>query len=305
MKNYRISADWLDKTRKEKFFINYFSKDGNAYYCHSLTMLRVLQTSLSEAERQSEHQPKLGDAVLTADEYFEILDIYAKAYDAGRAMFRDKYLIDKNVLYSSNADAYIRQLDKNLNNIWMPDSRNSSTVVSEDVIVRMGNAAGHWHELTDLFNENKELFEKYEIKAVPDDGGKTFSGLLITQVERTRLIEIHKYLSDEKYIDVDVDSWLYWFSKQTWINQKKKPAKIKWIAAAYHLTNVVYLICGNMEKSTETAMKKAFVLPKGANFLKMTIVLEPKTETQRKKNNNKLNTDIKNMLNWAERNAIK
>lgn len=168
MKNYNLSAEWLENTRKETFSRNYFLKDGNAYYCHSLTMLRVLQTSLSEKEKQSEHQPKLGDAVLTADEYYEILDIYATAYNAGRVMFREKYLIDKNVLYGINADSYIRQLDKNLNDIWIPESRNNSIVVSEAVIVKMGTAAGHWHELTDIYNDHKELFEKYEIKAIDE-----------------------------------------------------------------------------------------------------------------------------------------
>lgn len=121
------------------------------------------------------------------------------------------------------------------------------------------------------------------------------STLLITAVERSRMIEIHKYLSNKKYIDVDVASWLYRFSKHTWTNQKKKPSFIKWIGAAYHLTNVVYLICGNMELQTETAMKKAFKLPSGSNFQKLT------------SNNIKgdFYTDIKNMINWAERNAIK
>ncbi len=179
MKDYRLSAEWLENTRKETFFRNYFLKDGNVYYCHSLTMLRVLQTSLSEAERQIEHQRKLGEATLTADEYYEILDIYANAYDEGRVMFREKYLIDKNVLYGNNSDAFIRQLDKNLNNIWMPESKNNSTIVSEKVIKKMGNAAGHWHELTDIYNENKELFEKYEIKVIDDaEPEKTFANYL-------------------------------------------------------------------------------------------------------------------------------
>lgn len=191
MKNYNLSAEWLESTRKETFFRDYFLKDGNAYYCHSLTMLVVLQTSLSEAERQSEHQPKLGETILTADEYYEILDIYTKAYNTGRAIFRDKYLIDKNVLYGINADAFIRQLDKNLNNIWIPESQNNSTIVSEKVISKMGNAAGHWHELTDLYNENKELFEKYEIKVIDDTNPvKTFADLLNgTDEDKKQLIE--------------------------------------------------------------------------------------------------------------------
>ena len=121
------------------------------------------------------------------------------------------------------------------------------------------------------------------------------STFLITTVERSRMIEIHKYLSEKKYIDVDVDSWLYWFSKHTWTNQKKKPSTIKWLEAAYHLTNVVYLICGNMEVQTESAMKKAFKLPTGSKFQKLTT----------KNINGDFYNNIKNMINWAERFAIK
>jgi hypothetical protein len=132
----------------------------------------------------------------------------------------------------------------------------------------------------------KNLFENFEPKSE--------SEFLITKVERTRLIEIHTYLSG-KYIDVDVDSWLYWFSKQTWTNKKEKPKRIKWIGAVYHLTNVVYLICGNMNIQTETAMKKAFELPKGAKFQSLTV----------KNIKGDFYTDLKNMIVWAERYAIK
>jgi hypothetical protein len=122
----------------------------------------------------------------------------------------------------------------------------------------------------------------------------TVSDFLTTTVERIRLIEIHKYLSDKKYIDVDVYSWLYWFSKQTWTNTKGKPKRIKWIGAVYHLTNVVYLICGNMNIQTETAMKKAFELPKEAKFQSLTV----------KNIKGDFYTDLKNKIQWAERFAI-
>ena len=138
----------------------------------------------------------------------------------------------------------------------------------------------------DIWQMRINLFLDY----LKNKNNKAGADFLITPIERPRLISIHTYLSENKYIDVDIDSWLYWFSKQSWINQKKKPSKIKWTGAAYHLTNVVYLICGNMEVQTETAMKKAFTLKTG-NFQKLT------------KDNikGKFYTDIKNILNWAER----
>lgn len=95
---------------------------------------------------------------------------------------------------------------------------------------------------------------------------------LSTACNIVRMTEIHQYLKKYKYIDVDevVGSWLYWFSLQSWQYTKKNPTKIKWIGAAYVLTNVVYILCGNMTKETEQAMKNAFVLPKGKKFQKKT-----------------------------------
>ncbi len=95
---------------------------------------------------------------------------------------------------------------------------------------------------------------------------------LSTKYNVTRMTAIHQYLKENKYIDVDevVGSWLYWFSLQSWQYTKKNPTKIKWIGAAYVLTNVVYILCGNMTKETEQAMKNAFVLAKGKKFQKKT-----------------------------------
>lgn len=233
MKNYNLSAEWLENTRKETFSRNYFFKDGNAYYCHSLTMLRVLQTSLSEAEKSLSIQPKLGDAVLTDDEYYEILDIYAKAYDTGREMFRDKYLIDKNVLYGNNADAYIRQLDKKLNDIWIPESRNNSIVVSEDVIVRMGTAAGHWHELTDIYNDHKELFEKYEIKAIdeaPEDNNKKSFADYLTCDDKNK----NKMIEKIRNADRSTPKKIYFILKALFDNGNLMISDNETIYKAYH-----------------------------------------------------------------------
>ena len=93
---------------------------------------------------------------------------------------------------------------------------------------------------------------------------------LTTELNQVRMKSIHQWLKENKYIDVDVDSWLYWFDLQSWISKKKKPAKIKWNKAVYHLTNVVYILCGNMNKQTETAMQEIFQIPKGSKFQKLT-----------------------------------
>ena len=105
---------------------------------------------------------------------------------------------------------------------------------------------------------------------------------------------IHQWLMENNYIDVDVDSWLFWFDLESWKYKKKKPAKIKWNEAVYHLTNVVYILCGNMNKQTETAMKEIFQIPKGSKFQKLT------------KNNIQRDVDpyktLYNMIEYSERN---
>ena len=119
---------------------------------------------------------------------------------------------------------------------------------------------------------------------------------LTTELNQVRMKAIHQWLKENKYIDVDIDSWLYWFDLQTWNSKKKNPAKIKWIGAVYHLTNVVYLLCGkNMNKQTETAMKEIFqIQKKGGKFQKVTT--------------NNIQRDVEpykslySMMNYAERN---
>jgi hypothetical protein len=120
------------------------------------------------------------------------------------------------------------------------------------------------------------LFLDYLKKKEKSFEPKQGSEFLTTKLNQVRMKALHQWLTEKNFIDVDVDSWLYWFNLQTWINKKKQPIKIKWIGTAYHLPNVVFLICGNMNKQTETAMQKSFILPKGSNFQKMTITAKDK-----------------------------
>jgi hypothetical protein len=110
----------------------------------------------------------------------------------------------------------------------------------------------------------------------------------ISKLNQVRMKAIHQYLSDNKYIDIDEASWLYWFSLQTWQNTNKKPSKIKWIGAPYHLPNVVYLICGNMNNQTKAALKTAFELKEVAKLTKKNI-------------KGVFYDDLKKMIGWAER----
>jgi len=115
-------------------------------------------------------------------------------------------------------------------------------------------------------------FVRYKRELYKDENKGEKSVFLTTKLNQVRMKAIHQYLYDKKLIDVDevVGNWLYWFSLQSWQDTKRKPAKIKWIGAAYVLTNVVYILCENMTKETEQAMKNAFKLPKGSKFQKKT-----------------------------------
>lgn len=117
---------------------------------------------------------------------------------------------------------------------------------------------------------------------------------LTTKLNQVKMKAIHQWMTENNYIDVDVDSWLFWFDLQTWISKKKKPTKIKWNKAVYHLTNVVSILCENMNKQTETAMKDAFQLPNGGEFQKKTA-----GNIQRDKEPYK---SLYNMIEFADRN---
>ena len=118
-----------------------------------------------------------------------------------------------------------------------------------------------------LVRYNKEFYSE-----PIDDSKLRFS----TKLDQIRMKAIHQYLYDEGYIEFDEASWLYWFDLQPWLNKKKNPSKIQWNKASYILSNIIYIICGNMEVRTETVMKNAFSLRKGKQFQKKTIFVRTK-----------------------------
>lgn len=138
-----------------------------------------------------------------------------------------------------------------------------------------------------LLKEEIDLTKQMEV-----DKTKEF---LSTKLNQPRMKAIHQYLYEEMYIEPDEASWLYWFDLQPWLSKKKKPSRIKWKKASSVLSNVIYILCGNMGVKTETAMKSTFVLPKGTNFQKMTITKKkPQSDKEPYKS-------IHNMIEFAER----
>lgn len=101
-----------------------------------------------------------------------------------------------------------------------------------------------------------------------------------TKLDQPRMKAIHQYLYEEKYIEPDEASWLYWFDLQPWLSKKKNPGRIKWNKASYHLTNVVYILCGNMAVNTEKVMERAFILQNGRHFQKKQYLINQKNLTR-------------------------
>lgn len=117
----------------------------------------------------------------------------------------------------------------------------------------------------DFVNYKKELYSE------PKSDNFNQKIKLSTKLDQPRMKAIHQYLYEENYIENDEPSWLFWFDLQPWLSKKKNPSRIKWNKASYVLTNVVYILCGNMGVKTDTAMKNAFVLPKGRDFQNKTV----------------------------------
>jgi len=116
-----------------------------------------------------------------------------------------------------------------------------------------------------------------EIYSLPIDDSKL---LFTTKLDQSRMKAIHQYLYEEKFIEPDEASWLYWFDLQPWLSKKKNPGRIKWNKASYHLTNVVYILCGNMAVNTEKVMERAFILQNGRHFQKKQYLINQKNLTR-------------------------
>lgn len=170
-----------------------------------------------------------------------------------------------------NGTVTIGKLNLNPIDLKYNEAENAASITIE-VYEKIENNS----KLTVLHFDDNDLINTIEkIKAIVEktneaDNEAPKDEKLTTGLNQVRMKAIHQWLQANKYINVDIDSWLYWFSLQTWLNKKKKPSKIKWTNAAYHLPNVVYLICGNMNKFTEKAMQKSFTLQKGSKFQKVT-----------------------------------
>lgn len=286
MKSYIITPQQQDEIKKRDFSVYTFKVGKKKYQCYSVLMRYLLSDSPEMVNRETQ-QVEIVDKR-------PILDVYATAFDVGVETFNSDYGVDTSVLYSTNADTYIKTLNDKFDEPytgWKGASEEFSLYVTPSYIEKIGRASGTRFAYEKLKHNNKSIFEKFEGKGItPPPPSK-----LTTELNQVRMKAIHQWLKENKYIDVDVDSWLYWFDLQTWNNKKKNPAKIKWIGAVYHLTNVVYLLCGNnMNKQTETAMKEIFQIPKGGKFQKVT-----KKNIQRDVEPYK---SLYSMMKYAERN---
>jgi hypothetical protein len=121
-------------------------------------------------------------------------------------------------------------------------------------------------DVEDIERDFVKYYKEFYIEPI-DDSKLRFS----TKIDQIRMKAIHQYLYEEGFIDYDEASWLYWFDLQPWGNKKKSPSKIQWNKASYILSNIIFIICGNLEVRTETVMKNVFSLRKGKQFQKKTV----------------------------------
>lgn len=180
---------------------------------------------------------------------FEYMDFYRRAFVDGKVI--NKWVTDYEVDYNFTDKQPYEYICRTL-------ELNKGLIVNCQQIVEFVKMA-------------EDLYLNNNATSAPDTATKKTQPMkLTTELNQVRMKAIHQWLTGNSYIKVDIESWLYWFDLQTWINKKKNPSKIKWIGAVYHLTNVVYLLCGNMNKQTETAMKNIFQIPEGREFQKVT-----------------------------------
>lgn len=165
----------IDKKHPNKV-VGCFSIDGKECYYYSKVIhdFSKAQTyELLNMETKQIEQVKI----------FPYLKSYAVGFDAGVAQFNNDFKVDASVLYSNNADAYVRGLlDKwqhsdsaPFNNGWEGQSEILQQVVTFANIQEIGFASGLRFALSELVQKHRTIFEKYELEDVQVESPFIFS----------------------------------------------------------------------------------------------------------------------------------
>lgn len=207
--------------------------------------------------------PDLNDfetELLTVDR--ELIDDKIKNIKAKCNELIEFYDIKISNLPIGNGTVTIGKLNLNPIDLKCNEAENAASITIE-VYEKIENNS----KLTVLHFDDNDLINTIEkIKTIINQPKRECDKTFITPLNQVRMKAIYKYLSVEKYISVDEESWLYWFGFKTWTNDKMKPKTIKWMEAGYKLSNVLYVICAGLGNDTKALMKVVFVLPTGTNF---------------------------------------
>jgi hypothetical protein len=174
---YFITAPKLKEIEKKhpNNVVAYFSIDGKKCYYYSKVIHDFLQAQTYELQN---YETKQVEQV----KIFPYLKSYAIGFDAGVAQFNNDFKVDTSVLYSNNADAYVRGLldkwqhsDNAPFNGWEGQSEILVQVVTFVNMEKLGRVSGLRFALSELVQEHPLLFEKYEEEDVQANNPFIFS----------------------------------------------------------------------------------------------------------------------------------
>ena len=173
MKRYYITTPQHDEIKKRDFSCDTFTNGKQKYKCYSDTILYLLSDSPEMQNMETKQVEKL-----EKNDINHFLNIYGSAFNRGVDQFNSDYKIDASVLYSNNADAFVKTLIEKYNEPytgWKWLSEMFECVVTDTNIEKIGHASGSRSALKELVNNHKAIFEKYEKETDNFDSDETTS----------------------------------------------------------------------------------------------------------------------------------
>ena len=179
MKSYIITPQQQDEIKKRDFSVYTFKVGNKKYQCYSKLMFYLLSDNPEMVNRETQ-QVEIVDKR-------PILDVYANAFDEGVQTFNSDFRVDTSVLYSTNADVYIKTLIEKFNEPhtgWKWGSEEFNLIVTPTNIEKIGRLSGTRFAFEKLKKNNSSIFEKYEGKGItppPPPPAKLIKSLTKTQ----------------------------------------------------------------------------------------------------------------------------
>lgn len=214
MKRYYITTPQHDEIKKRDFSCDTFTNGKQKYKCYSDTILYLLSDSPEMQNMETKQVEKL-----EKNDINHFLNIYESAFNRGVNQFNSDYKIDASVLYSNNADAFVKTLIEKYNEPytgWKWLSEMFECVVTDTNIEKIGHASGSRSALRELVNNHKAIFEKYEKETDNFDSDDKTNPLIFDMVLITGL---HNNFRSFIFETPDIDTFKNYF--------RKRPMKIE------------------------------------------------------------------------------